>query len=129
VGVHRGTGQDLRVDDSLPNTPVVIQQVPEVGDVEPELSRVLEAKDAVEQILNDAQVDAVDDGIEHGASLGVLATVRAEVGIVLDVLLEGCSLFGGRVRLSTYREGLEVHLRCAARDVNQVVAARTVSVR
>jgi hypothetical protein len=45
----------LSVDDALPNTPVVIQQVPEVGDVEPDLSGVFEAADAVEQILNDAQ--------------------------------------------------------------------------
>jgi len=55
VGVHRRTGQDLRVDDSLADTPVVIQHVPEVCDVEPDLSRVLVAAEAVEQILNDAQ--------------------------------------------------------------------------
>src|SRR6266571_8536087 len=51
VRVHGRTGQDLSVDDSPSSPPVVIQHVPEVGDVEPELSRVLDAADAVEQIL------------------------------------------------------------------------------
>ena len=50
-----------------------------------------------EEILGQAQVHALDDRQEHGASLGVLPAVLVEVGVLLDVVLERRRLFGGRV--------------------------------
>ena len=80
-----GVGQDLVVDQTLADAPVVVQQVAEVRDVEPDLAGVPAAADAVEHVLGDAQVDPVDDRQEHAVALGVLAAVRAEVAVRVDL--------------------------------------------
>ena len=47
--------RDVAVDQACPDTPVVIQQVSEVGDVEPDLAALPRAVDALEHVLHQAQ--------------------------------------------------------------------------
>src|SRR5262245_54564640 len=51
--------QDLVVGDTLPNAPTVVDEVAEVRDVEANLPRMLGTAQLAEDVLNDAQVDAV----------------------------------------------------------------------
>ena len=83
--VGRRRRQRLGVDQALPDAPVAVQQVAEVGDVDAELERVPPAGDVLEDVLRDAQVGPEHHRQEHRAAHGVLAAVLAEIGILGDV--------------------------------------------
>ena len=68
---------------------------------------------------------------EHRVALRVLAAMLAEVAVLADVGVPGRGLLGGGERADGRRggDGLEVHLRLVARDVDQVVGRAAVAVQ
>ena len=87
------------------------------------------AANAGEDVLCQAQVEAIDDWQEHRVALRVLPAMRAEVAVVLNELLERRGLIGRTEGPAGHRQRLEVHLRRVARNVDQIVAGDGVAVR
>src|ERR1043166_2241267 len=67
--------EDLIVDETLRHTPVVVEQVAEVRDVETDLAHVA-AAGTMEDVLHDAEVDAADQRVVEAVPFRVLASVR-----------------------------------------------------
>ena len=93
--VHE-TGEAVRLADvimvAVPDTK---QPMCYTKDIEPNLTGVFRTPEVLEDVLHEAQVHAADHRIVEPVALGVMSAVRAQVGIVLDVLFKSCGLIGG----------------------------------
>ena len=72
-------------------TPVAVEQVEEVVDVETESQLVL-ATVALrnDDVVRNAQVELIGEGCHGAVALGVLAAVLAQIGVLLDELVHLC---------------------------------------
>ena len=81
--------QDIVRGDSLGETPVAVEQVGHVVDVQTDLEGRGLAGAVEADILGYLEVEAVHPGGDERAALGILAPVAAEIAVAFDELLEG----------------------------------------
>src|SRR6266516_3196229 len=109
--VHTGGRQRTARHYGLAHTPVTLQEIREVQEVEPDLEVVRLTSDSAAHVLGKAQVRAVVPRPERSVAPRILAAVIPEVGVLVDVGLPRRRLLCGRGGLSigsgTYRQGCE----------------------
>ena len=130
-GRRRRVGQDLVLTDSLADAPVVVQQVAEVGDVEPDLAGVPRAADVVEDVLRRGSGPCASPSAgTPRCALRVLAAVLAQILILADVGVPNAAACCAGVNVTAARrERDEVHLATCRAECRSDRCRAAVAVR
>ena len=119
---RRIVSEDAVVAEVVGKTPVRIQEVGEVVDVEANLNGVGLAANLEVDVLSELEAETALPWSNHAAPLGVFTPVLAEILVVLDECVEGIPVLRAREgHLREFRLGRDVD-----RNVRTAVAGNIV---